>query len=137
MHNTNILLVDDETAFVDTLNKRLSNKGLRIIKALDGLEALEKLDNDPTIEVVVLDIKMPDMDGIQTLIEIKRRFPSVEVIILTGHATADFAVESMKSGAFDFLMKPCDSDQLILRIQEAVSQKESKKKNDPIRGKRK
>jgi DNA-binding NtrC family response regulator len=66
---------------------------------------------------------MPGMDGIQTLTEIKKRFPLVEVIILTGNATAASAIESMKSGAFDFLMKPCDLDQLVLKIQEAVSRK--------------
>jgi len=73
--------------------------------------------------VIVLDVKMPGMDGIETLREIKKKFPLVEVIMLTGHATVETAIEGMKLGAFDYLMKPCDMDELLVKVAEAKSKK--------------
>ncbi len=121
MPTVNVLLVDDEVSFVETMSKRLSKRDLQIVTALNGLEALEQLDKDPTIQVVVLDIKMPEMDGLETLAEIKRRLPRGEVIILTGLATVKTAIEGMRLGAYDCLMKPCDIDQLTSRIWEAAA----------------
>jgi len=123
MQPANILLVDDEIPFVNTLTKRLSKRELNIVAAFNGQEALAQLEEDSHIEVVVLDIKMPGMDGLQTLEEIKKRYPSVEVIILTGHSTIDSAIKGMRLGAFDYLVKPCDIDQLISRMEEAVARK--------------
>jgi DNA-binding NtrC family response regulator len=73
--------------------------------------------------VVILDIKMPNMDGMTTLKEIKSKFPLIEVIMLTGHATVETGIEGMKMGAFDYLMKPCDMDQLIAKVNEAAKRK--------------
>jgi len=123
MQPANILLVDDEIPFVNTLTKRLSKRELNIVTAFSGQEALAHLEKNSGIETVVLDIKMPGMDGLQTLEEIKKRYPSVEVIILTGHSTIDSAIKGMRLGAFDYLVKPCDIDQLISRMEEAVTRK--------------
>lgn len=123
MQPANILLVDDEIPFVKTLTKRLSKREFNINTAFSGQEALAQLEKDTAIEIVVLDIKMPGMDGLQTLHEIKRRYPSVEVIILTGHSTIDSAIKGMRLGAFDYLVKPCDIGRLIYRMEEAVARK--------------
>jgi YesN/AraC family two-component response regulator len=84
-----------------------------------GDEAMELLRERPEIDVVILDVKMPGMDGITALREIKRNFPVVEVIMLTGHATFESAIQGMKLGAFDYLMKPCDMEELIAKVEEA------------------
>jgi DNA-binding NtrC family response regulator len=123
MYPVKILLVDDEIPFVKTLTKRLSRRELNIITAFSGQEALAQLEKDPDIEIIVLDIKMPGMNGLRTLEEIKREHPLVEVIILTGHSTVDSAIRGMRLGAFDYLVKPCDIDQLISRMQEAAEKK--------------
>jgi len=118
-----IMLADDEKPFVDTLMKRLKKRDVEIVAAYNGQEALDRLSEDDSIEVVILDIKMPVMDGMTALKEIKTRHPLVEVIMLTGHATVETGIDGMKEGAFDYLMKPCDMDQLILKVQEAAARK--------------
>jgi DNA-binding NtrC family response regulator len=123
MQPVNILLVDDEIPFVKTLTKRLSKREFNIVTAFSGQEALAQLEGDAGIEVVVLDIKMPGMDGLKTLEEIKRHHLSVEVIILTGYSTINSAIKGMRLGAFDYLVKPCDIDRLISRMEEAVTRK--------------
>jgi DNA-binding NtrC family response regulator len=119
----NVLLVDDEVPFVETMTKRLNKRDLQVGTAFSGAEALEKLGKDRHVEVVILDVKMPGMDGIETLREIKRRHPLVEVVMLTGHATVETAIEGMKLGAFDYLMKPCDMDVLISKVGGAASRR--------------
>ncbi len=119
----NVLLVDDEVPFVETMTKRLNKRDLQVSTAFSGAEALEKLGKESRIEVVILDVKMPGMDGIETLREIKRKHPLVEVVMLTGHATVETAIEGMKLGAFDYLMKPCDMDVLISKVRGAASRK--------------
>ena len=119
-----VMLVDDEVPFVDAMTKRLSKRNLRIVSAYSGQEALEKLRSEGGVDVVILDVKMPGMDGIDTLREIKKAYPLVEVIMLTGHATVETGIEGMKLGAFDYLMKPCDIDQLMVKVQEAKSKKD-------------
>ena len=118
-----IMLVDDEVPFVEAMSKRLSRRDLEVEKAFNGQEALDKLAADGKVEVVILDVKMPGMDGIETLQAIKRRVPLVEVIMLTGHATVESAIEGMKLGAFDYLHKPCDMDHLIAKVSEAAGRK--------------
>lgn len=120
-----VLLVDDEVPFVETMTKRLSKRDLQVFAAFSGKESLEKLKEIPEIEVVILDVKMPEMDGIETLREIKRNFPLTEVIMLTGHATVETGIEGMKLGAFDYLMKPCDIENLLAKVKEAAAQKRS------------
>ena len=127
MNNTKLLLVDDEKGFLDTITKRLEKRGMKIQVAYNGKDALTELENNKTIEVVVLDVKMPGMDGIETLVEIKKKFPLVEVIMLTGHATVETAIDGMKLGAFDYLMKPCDIDMLVTKVKDAM---EKKRKHD-------
>lgn len=118
-----ILLVDDESPFVEALAKRLTMRELQVSTALSGPEALEKLEQNPSIDVVVLDVKMPGMDGIETLKAIKARYPLIEVIMLTGHATVESAIDGMKVGALDYLMKPCDMDVLMAKVREAKNKK--------------
>ena len=123
MMRTVVMLVDDEVPFVDTMTKRLGKRDLEIVAAYNGLEALEKLKANQKVDVVILDVKMPGMDGIETLREIKKAHPLVEVIMLTGHATVETGIEGMKLGAFDYLMKPCDIEQLMAKVQEAKAKK--------------
>lgn len=118
-----VLLVDDEVPFVETMTKRLTKRELEVYQAFSGSEALEKLNHEKSVEVVILDVKMPGMDGIETLREIKKRFPLVEVVMLTGHATVETAIEGMKLGAYDYLMKPCDMEILMAKVDEAAARK--------------
>ncbi len=118
-----VLLVDDEAPFVAAMQKRLTKRELEVETSLNGNDALALLDKNNTIEVIILDVKMPGMDGIETLMEIKRRHPLLEVIMLTGHATVESAIEGMKLGAFDYLMKPCDMDILLSKVTEAADKK--------------
>jgi DNA-binding NtrC family response regulator len=113
-----VLLVDDETHYLDTLIKRLAKRNVNPIGASSGEEALQVLQRK-VIDVVVLDVRMPGMDGIQALREMKRINPLVQVIMLTGHANLEVAIEGMESGAFDYLMKPADIDELLYKIQDA------------------
>ena len=119
----NVLLVDDEVPFVETITKRLTKRKLAVKTAFGGQDALDALARSHDVEVVILDVKMPGMDGIETLQKLKSQFPLVEVIMLTGHATVESAIEGMKLGAFDYLMKPCDIDTLIAQVQEAAAKK--------------
>jgi DNA-binding NtrC family response regulator len=120
-----VLIVDDEVAFVETLVKRLKKRDVRVDFAHSGHEALDKLAaSGPThIDVVILDVKMPGMDGLETLSQIKEQHPLIEVVMLTGHATVESAIDGMKKGAFDYLMKPCEVDVLLEKINEATTKK--------------
>jgi DNA-binding NtrC family response regulator len=121
-----ILLVDDEASFLETLSKRMAKRDLKVSTAMSGSEALEKLksgDRASDFDVVILDVKMPGVDGLETLAAIKQRHPIVEVIMLTGHATVESAIDGMKAGAFDYLMKPCEIDLLLAKIDMAVIKK--------------
>jgi len=123
MAKTKLLLVDDEVPFVETMTKRLTKRELEIVTAFSGAEALKRLKENDRIEVVILDVKMPGMDGIEALHEIKKSHPLVEVVMLTGHATVETAILGMKLGAFDYLMKPCDMDLLMSKVTEAAMKK--------------
>ncbi len=123
MSIANVLLVDDEAEFVETFSERLVLRDLEISKAFSGEEALQVLEENTNVEVVILDVKMPGMDGIETLGEIKKKFSLVEVIMLSGHADVESAIDGMKQGAFDYLLKPCDMDQIIAKVTEAVAKK--------------
>ena len=118
-----LLIVDDEADFVEMLSLRLEEAGEKVVPAYNGRESLEVLKK-LEIDVVILDIKMPGMDGIQTLKEIKKSFPLVEVIMLTGHATTETAVEGMKMGAFDYLLKPTDFHDLLEKLENARKRKD-------------
>ncbi|MFH1241385.1 MAG: response regulator [Pseudomonadota bacterium] len=118
-----ILIVDDERDFVEMLSLRLQEVGEKVTPAYSGKECLEKLETND-FDVIILDIKMPGMDGIETLREIKKRFPLVEVIMLTGHGTTETAVEGMKLGAFDYLLKPADFEDLAAKLEGARKRKD-------------
>jgi DNA-binding NtrC family response regulator len=118
-----VLLVDDEAPFVEALAKRLDKRGLEVVLAYSASEALQKLAEVGHIDVVVLDVKMPGMDGIEALKHIKASYPLVEVIMLTGHATVETAIDGMKLGALDYLMKPCDMEVLMAKVQDAKLKK--------------
>ncbi len=121
-----VLLVDDEVPFVETMVKRLSRRDFDLLTAYSGQEALEVMEKEPRVDVVILDVKMPGMDGIETLKEIKYRYPLVEVIMLTAHATVETAIDGMKLGAFDYLMKPAEMDQLVDKVKRAENIKRHK-----------
>ena len=123
MSIANVLLVDDEVSFVETFSERLELRNFETSTAFSGEEALQVLERNGSIEVVILDVKMPGMGGIETLAEIHRKYPLVEVIMLSGHVDVESAIEGMKQGAFDYLMKPVDMDQIIAKVTEAVSKK--------------
>ncbi len=122
MNEFRVLLVDDEEEFLETLVKRLKKRKLEVFSANSGKEALNILSGT-SVDVVVLDVKMPDMDGIETLREIKKMAPSVEVLMLTGHANVEVAIQGMELGAFDYLMKPMDIDELLYKLQDAYKKK--------------
>jgi DNA-binding NtrC family response regulator len=123
MAGANLLLVDDEVSFVDILAERLTFREFNISTAHSGAEALERLQTDPDIDVVILDLVMPDMDGIETMKRIKQKRPLVEVIMLSGVATVESAIEGMELGAFDYLLKSSEIDTLIEKVMAAVARK--------------
>jgi len=118
-----MMLVDDEERFLSTTKKLLAKKGYDVLTALSGAEALEILRTH-NIHVVILDVKMPGMDGNAALKEIKRQFPLTEVIMLTGHATMESAIDGLKAGAVDYLMKPSDIDEIIKKAEEAFGKRQ-------------
>jgi DNA-binding response OmpR family regulator len=120
-----IMLVDDEVSFVETMAKRLNKRNFKTILAFSGEECLETLKANQSLDVIVLDVKMPGMDGIETLKIIKKEFPLTEVIMLTGHATAKTGIDGMKLGAYDYLMKPCDIEELVGKVEGAARRKQA------------
>jgi len=120
-----ILIVDDEERFRLTLAKLLKVRELDVTTLGSGPEALEALKQEQ-YDVIVLDVRMPGMDGIETLAEIKKLNPNIEVIILTGHASVDAAVDIMKLGGYDYLLKPCSVEELIEKIEAAFERKQAR-----------
>ncbi|MBU3952401.1 MAG: response regulator [Proteobacteria bacterium] len=118
-----MMLVDDEERYLQTTKKLIEKKGVAVLTAQSGKEALEKLKAQ-NIHVVILDVKMPEMDGNETLKAIKTLYPLVEVIMLTGHATVDSAIDGVKSGACDYLMKPADIDEILEKAREAFEKRQ-------------
>jgi DNA-binding NtrC family response regulator len=116
-----LLLVDDEFSFVEVMSQRLLKRGFMVTAAVSGQDALNRLQADKNIEVVILDVKMPGMDGIDTLQMIIKNHPLVKIIMLTGHATITSAINAMKLGAFDYLMKPCDIKELVFKVTKAAA----------------
>jgi len=123
MQQMKLMLVDDEERFLLTTQKVLTKKGYKVLTAASGADALEILKHN-TIHVVILDVKMPGMDGNTVLKKVKRQFPMVEVIMLTGHATVESAVDGLKSGATDYLIKPMDIEELIQKAKEAFEKRQ-------------
>jgi DNA-binding NtrC family response regulator len=118
-----VLLVDDEMSFVETLAKRLTFRSFQVLTASSAERALEVLDREP-VDVAVVDMKMPGMDGIQATQAIRARHPEVEVILLTGHASLEASRDGLKLGAFDYLLKPIRIDELVFAIEDAHRKRE-------------
>jgi DNA-binding NtrC family response regulator len=125
------MLVDDEERYLQTTAKLLGKKGIEVVTAQSGEQALELLKT-LDVHVVILDVKMPGMDGFKTLRAIKTLYPPVEVIFLTGHATMDSAIEGLQFGAFDYVMKPADIDALVEKANEAFEKRQ--RLDEKIRG---
>ncbi len=119
MASCSVLIVDDEKDFVDTLLKRLSRRGLECEGTFSGEAAIEKI-RSRKFDIVLLDMKLPGRDGLSTLVEIKKIQPDTEVIILTGHASANDGLAGMKNGAMDYLMKPVEFESLFEMLLKAV-----------------
>lgn len=125
MSEMRVLLVDDEAEFLEILTKRLKKRNLDVSQASSGREAIAAV-REGSFDVVVLDMKMPDMDGIEVLREIKSLRPGVEVLILTGHANMEAAVEGMELGAFDYMLKPATINELIFKLEDAYKKKQAR-----------
>ncbi len=117
-----VLLVDDEPDFLYPLVKRLVKRKLQVMTAGSGPDALKTL-KEKQVDIVVLDVKMPGMDGLEVLRNIKSDHSLIEVIMLSGHACLDAAIEGMEQGAFDYLMKPVDFEELYFKLQDAYQRK--------------
>ncbi len=122
MGEIRVLLVDDELDFLETLAKRLEKRNVDVSCVTSGEEAIAHLKGQ-AVDVVVLDVKMPGMGGLEVLREIKKAYPLTEVIMLTGHASIEVAIEGMELGAFDYLMKPMEIDELLYKVQDAHKKK--------------
>ncbi|MEW6073068.1 MAG: response regulator [Planctomycetota bacterium] len=137
MTTDRLLLVDDDVEFVETMAERMRIRGLQVDVALDGPSALKRVA-EKDYDVMVLDVAMPGMSGVEVLRRLRQSQPSLQIILLTGCATVPIAVEVVKLGAFDILEKPADVDALLQRIREArlrrlaAVEKESQERIDDI-----
>jgi DNA-binding response OmpR family regulator len=122
MEKFKLMVVDDEVDFLETIVKRLQARGIEVIGVESGYQALEVLDQCRP-DVIILDVKMPGMDGIETLREIKKKKPLTEVIMLTGHASVESGIQGMQLGAFDYVMKPIALDELLEKVRQAYERK--------------
>ena len=122
MDQLTVLLVDDEAQFREVVAKRLRKRQINLFAAASGPEAL-RLMEEQAVDVVVLDVKMPEMEGTEVLQRIKQLDPTIEVIMLTGHADVETALKGMELGAFDYLLKPVNIDDLIYRLQDAYQRR--------------
>ena len=118
-----VMIVDDESDFVEAAAERLNNRGIDTISAFSGEECLTALQTNKAVDVIVLDVKMPGMDGVETLKEIKKIAPFTEVIMLTGHATVESGIKAIELGAYDYLTKPCKFEELVTKVGRAARKK--------------
>ncbi|PKN63634.1 MAG: response regulator [Deltaproteobacteria bacterium HGW-Deltaproteobacteria-15] len=123
MKGSKILLVDDEAVFTKNMSKLLTNRGYHVTAVNSGDNAIRSLQ-EQGFDVIVLDLKMPGMDGIATLKEIKKLGLFTQTLILTGHGSIDTALEAIKLGAYDYLTKPCEIDELVTKIEGAWEKKD-------------
>ena len=118
------LLVDDEREFLELMEKRLSRRGIEVSTAHDGLEGVRAVEEAAAAgtlpDVVVMDVRMPGMDGLETLRHMKKIAPKLPVLLLTGHASLGVAVQGMDLGAYDYMLKPVAINELIIKMEEAV-----------------
>lgn len=119
------LFVDDETEFLELMHKRLSRRGVDVVTASNGQAALDILEETAknggeAFNIVVMDVRMPGMDGLETLRRMKEMMPGLPVILLTGHACMGVAVDGLELGAFDYMLKPVAIDELLIKMEEAA-----------------
>jgi DNA-binding NtrC family response regulator len=131
MKGSKVLLVDDEVVFTTNMSKLLNTRGYRVTPVNSGDAAIQALEKE-SFDVVVLDLKMPGMDGLTTLKEIKKLGLFTETLILTGHGSIDTALEAIKLGAYDYLTKPCEIDELVNKIEGAWGKKDDAEKKDML-----
>jgi DNA-binding NtrC family response regulator len=117
-----ILLVDDEKDFIEALGERMENRGMNVSTTTSAKDALKRVEEEP-YDAIILDLQMPEMDGIETLKAIKKKNPDMQVILLTGHATVEKGIEAMKLGAMDLIEKPADIDAIAEKIKKAQAKK--------------
>jgi two-component system, response regulator RegA len=117
-----VLLVDDEVGYVEIVSKRLTKRNFAVTAALSGGEGIQALRKDD-FDVAVLDLKMGDMDGIEVLKIFKKMCPEMAVIMLTGHGSEQAARDGMAYGAFDYLTKPCELEELVAKIRQACERR--------------
>ena len=129
MIGAKILLVDDEAVFTKNMSKLLANRGY-VVTAVNSGDAAIQVMEEKDFDVVVLDLKMPGMDGLTTLKEIKNLGLFTETLLLTGHGSINSALEAIKLGAYDYLTKPCEIDELVAKIEGAWEKKDVKAKKD-------
>ena len=129
-----VLIVDDEETIVESLKGILSDDGFEVIHAFNGYEALKKIETESP-DIVLLDIWMPGIDGIETLKEIKKMAPNLPVVMITGHGTIESAVDATKSGAYDFLEKPLSIDKVMVTINNALNFRKLEEENIYLRKK--
>jgi len=127
MKNARILLVDDEAVFANNMSKLLNRRGYQVTAVNSGDAALQALMNN-SFDVMVLDLKMPGMDGIAVLHEMRKLGLFTEVLVLTGHGSIDTALEAIQLGAYDYLTKPCEIAELVSKIEAAFERKNIKEK---------
>ena len=133
MKGARVLLVDDEVDFTDTTKTLLENRGYDVTEVNSGDSAIRTLGQEK-YDVMVLDLKMPGMDGISTLKEIKKLQLHTQILVLTGHGAIDTALEAIKLGAYDYLTKPCDIDELTEKLEDAMKKGESDNKKPSLFG---
>jgi len=121
-----LLLVDDEEAYVNILSKRLAKRDFKVSTALSGVQGIQAL-REQEFDVAVLDLKMEDMDGIEVLKVFKKMSPNLSVIMLTGHGSEEAAREGIQFGAFDYLTKPCELEELVEKIRKAARETKATK----------
>ena len=118
------LFVDDEVEFLELMEKRLTRRGMDVVTAPDGQSALDLLDqalqSGEMFQIVVMDVRMPGMDGLETLRHMKEKAPKIPVILLTGHACMGVAVQGLDLGAYDYMLKPVAISELIIKMEEAA-----------------
>ena len=127
MKDAKILLVDDETVFANNMSKLLNRRGYQVTAVNSGDTALQAL-MDNSFDVMVLDLKMPGMDGIATMHEMRKLSLFTEVLVLTGHGSIDTALEAIQLGAYDYLTKPCEIAELVSKIEAAFERTNIKEK---------
>jgi len=125
MSSVNLLLVDDEERFLATTGRLLGKRGMNVFTCTNGFDALGILKGN-RVDVVLLDVKMPGIDGIAVLERIRDSHPGIEVILFTGHASVESAVEGLKKGAFDYLVKPSTVEEIETKVGEALEKKKRK-----------